>query len=737
MPKYKPESDVFRIRSAMRFLLNMLPSYNEKISDNDVFESPSRLVSADDIRVWYETQFTPTSRKQIEGDKTCRGGDALSFEDDGSEILRCLWNRRKVRPKLLAYLESIIPADAGSERFRDKFEEFARLMRLGDVERDIVLASYLLWSDFLEWPWPGICRGSACSREERISALAMFIDRSIPEVRAALVRDAPLARFEILDDDLDFNADVCGFFDGFDATPLESRFYKKSREEALPWEFFGAMAAKHGALLRGILAPGSGPANVLFHGAPGTGKTSFARAVAAECGRECYFIEQCPGRDRDGRRSSVALRFSALRVADGQLDPDRSLIVVDEADAMLNSSDRNAIASLLGWRGGNSGEDGDAKGRLNSVLDGLRTPVIWISNAPPSGIAESSRRRFDYSVRFDSLSDEQRAAVWRNQVANAGMGDLVDAAMAADFAATWPVNAGGIAGVLRNVKRLAPPKDGVRDLVGKLMAPHCELLGLRVADDRMRPAKDYSLDGLSISTAIPLPRIVEAARRFREELETPAAGTVADSPRFNILLSGPPGTGKTEFAKHLGAQLGAKVVVKMGSDLLSKWVGGTEENIATAFREAEAENAILFFDEVDGLLRSRSMAERSWEVTRVNELLHQMENFRGVLVCATNYSDNLDPATLRRFTFKIAFDWLESDGKALFFERFFGVPLAPSDRAELDSISNLAPGDFRTVRQSLRYLGGSPGVGALLEALRDESDAKRIHGGSVRKAIGF
>ena len=210
-----------------------------------------------------------------------------------------------------------------------------------------------------------------------------------------------------------------------------------------------------------------------------------------------------------------------------------------------------------------------------------------------------------------------------------------------------------------------------------------------------------------------------------------------DRPRFNLLLSGPPGTGKTEFAKFLGASLDAKVSVRMGSDLISCYVGETEKNIADAFREAEHENAILFLDEVDGLLRSRGRAQRSWEVTQVNELLHQMENFRGILVCATNFSDDLDPATMRRFTFKVAFDYLLNDGKALFFERFFKTPLSPSDRAELDAIPDLAPGDFRTVRQSLRYLGGAVETCAILRALREESDAKCQSGARRTRLIGF
>lgn len=730
MPKFKPESDAFRLSEAMRFLCNLLSNLDERIGDSDVFTAPASLTSCADVRTWYRTALPESVRDRLEEAEHDR--DSVSFSDSLPELLRCLWCQRPVRPRLRAFLSSLAPKPGkGGDAFSKRLSEFCSLMRFGPVDRDLLLVSYFIWSNLLEWP---TSRSSRSNRDARVEALAMYVDRSVPEVRAALASDAPLVRSGALDDDLDFSSDLSGFFAGIDKRPLASRFFRKDDEKPLPWAFFGRLASGHGALLRKMLAPGAGPANVLLYGAPGTGKTSFARALAAETGRTCYFVSQDPGGERrgDGARGSAALRFSALRVADGRVDPDSSLLVVDEADDMLGGSGGGFFSLFFGG-GAPKGRD---KGLLNSVLDDLKTPTVWISNAPARNMDESSRRRFDYAVRFDALTDSQRAAVWRNQVSEAGLGRLVDAGMAAEFAAKWPVSAGGIAGVLRNVKRLKPAKNEVRDLVETLMEPHCDLMGIRPADDRLRPAKDYSLDGLALSSSVPLPRIVDAARAFREELAAPASARGVDRPRLNLLLSGPPGTGKTEFVKYLGARLDAKIVVKMGSDLLDKYVGGTEENIARSFREAEAEDAILFLDEVDGLLRSRAAAERSWEVTQVNELLHQMENFRGILVCATNFSDNLDPATVRRFTFKVAFDYLRDDGKALFFERFFGRPLSPRDRAELDAIPDLAPGDFRTVRQSLRYLGGSPDAAAFLRALREESDAKCARG-APRSRIGF
>ena len=175
----------------------------------------------------------------------------------------------------------------------------------------------------------------------------------------------------------------------------------------------------------------------------------------------------------------------------------------------------------------------------------------------------------------------------------------------------------------------------------------------------------------------------------------------------------------------------------MGSDLLSMWVGGTEQNIKQAFAEAEAEHAILFLDELDGLVQSRTTARNRWEVTQVNELLYQMENFNGVMIGATNFIQNLDQAIMRRFTFKLEFNFLDNEGKELFFERMFHTSLSEEETRRLEEISSLAPGDFRTVRQSLYYYGGEVTNAMRLDALERESEAKGISAFRERGKIGF
>lgn len=243
-------------------------------------------------------------------------------------------------------------------------------------------------------------------------------------------------------------------------------------------------------------------------------------------------------------------------------------------------------------------------------------------------------------------------------------------------------------------------------------------------------AANYSLDGLNVKSRIPIEKIVDAAKRFRNGTARPDV----DRPRFSMLLTGVPGCGKTAFVHHLAHELGAPLVSKKVSDVISKWLGESEKNIAQAFTEASAKDAILFLDEIDSLLMSREYAHNDWQVQQVNELLQQMESFSGILIGATNYSTRLDRAVMRRFTFKVEFDYLTNEGKRKFFSRYFKDKLTAPEALRLDAIDNLTPGDFRTVRENLFYVCDHETNADRLAALEDESTAKGIR---RRIPIGF
>ena len=660
-------------------------------------------------------------------------GNRLDFTDSPQEIFQEIWNCEFARPKLKIMLSGLIeeelrknsPENYTHEVFAQKMCELQTTLKLNGLEKDILLVMAFLRNRLLCHDVP---RHRRTNENSNVLFVAKALDCDQSDIMDAVDEKSKLRRYRCIDNDLDFNSSLFRFLNGFSEEPLTSMYFTRDKEETLPWEFYGTLAEKHGELIERIVSccDGTNSANILLYGAPGTGKTSFAKTLAARLQRTCYMIRQ---NSSDGdSKSDPDFRFGALQVCAEQVDPAQSLIVIDEADDMLSGGSEPFFSLLLG---GNH-PIGD-KGRLNSMLDAVKVPMIWITNTPAEALDESSRRRFDYSIRFDPLTDSQRKRIWHNNVIRMNLETLVTDAMQNKFASVYPVSAGGITMVLQNVAKLKPETAEVEDLVDRLMKPHCELLGLFARRDNMRPARDYSLEGLNIKGKIPLTQIVDAIRNYQ-------FGNMneIDRPRMNLLLSGAPGTGKTEFVKYLGAKLNIKVIVKMGSNLLNRYVGETEQQIRQAFEEAEQERAILFLDEIDGMLQSREHSQHRWEVTQVNELLHQMENFNGIMVGATNFSLNLDPAVMRRFTFKLEFDYLDDAGKKLFFERMFQTKLSAEEERKLADVPRLAPGDFRTVRQSLFYLGGNASNDDRIEALRHESECKqKLQHPDEKRRIGF
>jgi SpoVK/Ycf46/Vps4 family AAA+-type ATPase len=198
----------------------------------------------------------------------------------------------------------------------------------------------------------------------------------------------------------------------------------------------------------------------------------------------------------------------------------------------------------------------------------------------------------------------------------------------------------------------------------------------------------------------------------------------------SLLLAGPPGTGKTALAHHLARTLDRPLVVKRGSDLLSRWVGGTERAIADAFAEARQRGGVLLFDEADSLLFDRATAQTSWEVGQVNELLTWLDRHPLPVVAATNHAHRLDPATLRRFVFKLELQALGRAKAARAFERYFRQP-AP---VGLAALTNLTPGDFALVARQLRHRPAAD-ARAILERLEFEARAKPEASGTIGFAM--
>ena len=212
-----------------------------------------------------------------------------------------------------------------------------------------------------------------------------------------------------------------------------------------------------------------------------------------------------------------------------------------------------------------------------------------------------------------------------------------------------------------------------------------------------------------------------------EDLLAIAAG-IGRCGSARLLLYGAPGTGKTAYAHALASSLDKPLLEKRASNLLSPWVGETEQRISMAFDDALADDAVLFIDEVDSLLANRDHAVRSWEVSQVNELLEQLSDFDGIVVLATNRLDALDEAVLRRMDAKIRFDVLNPKQlleRYVHLCRHIGAVAADSHCQSASKLTGLTPGDFACVQRRLAFapLDEPHRVNrarALLDLLREE-----------------
>ena len=123
-----------------------------------------------------------------------------------------------------------------------------------------------------------------------------------------------------------------------------------------------------------------------------------------------------------------------------------------------------------------------------------------------------------------------------------------------------------------------------------------------------------------------------------------------------VILYGPPGTGKTMIAKAIACEVGAKFYAIKSSDIVSKWVGDSEKNIASLFEEAnKQERAIIFIDEMDSLFKKRG--EDPNNDKRVNEFLQQIDGFASknenlLVLGATNRPWDIDDAAKRSGRFR-------------------------------------------------------------------------------------
>ena len=397
------------------------------------------------------------------------------------------------------------------------------------------------------------------------------------------------------------------------------------------------------------------PKGVLLHGPPGTGKTLLARAVANESAAKFFHIAGPEIMGSAYGESERRLREIFEQAA--QNAP--SIIFIDEID------------SIAPKRGQVTGEaEKRLVAQLLTLLDGMEprqnTVVIAATNRPEA-LDEALRRpgRFDREIvvgvpdqpgRREVLGIHTRGMPLAPDVSLDDLARRTYGFVGADLAALCREAA------LEAVRRIMPRLNLADDTIPTevLDSLSVELRDFDNALKRVQPSamREVMVEAPQIRWD-DIGGLEEAAGRLREGVELPlkhpeAFRRLGIRPAKGFLLYGPPGTGKTLLAKAAARESEANFIATKSSDLLSKWYGESEQQIARLFNRArQVAPTIIFIDELDSLVPARGGGLGEPQVTErvVNTILAEMDGLEElqnvVLIGATNRPTLIDPALLR------------------------------------------------------------------------------------------
>lgn len=439
--------------------------------------------------------------------------------------------------------------------------------------------------------------------------------------------------------------------------------------------------------------------NIFLYGAPGTGKTEFVKAISDTLSIPCYEVSS---QDEDGDPVAGSKRLNAYASAQNILKDQPCIIMFDEVEEIfVNDIDKSVAQQRKAW--------------FTLLLENNVVPTIWISNKS-RGIDPAFIRRFDMAFEMPMPTKQKRI----DMLTQSSAGKLSSEAIER-FAKHQALAPAMIDQACKVIHNFASENTNLDEVFEEIVSNKLKLQRHEPIEQQGKTALPQHYNPDYMNTDVDMKQI---------------ALSLTNHESARICLYGPPGTGKTAYGHYLAQQLSKPIHLKKASDLISKYVGGTEENLAAAFKEAQEEKAILMIDEVDTFIFDRSTASRSWEVSAVNEMLTQMETYEGIFIASTNRMDGLDPAALRRFDIKVKVDYLNQQQRLAMFEDACVQLQLDSDTSlanAINALSNITPGDFALIIRQHRFKPVKNAL-ALLSALEAESKLKSGHNSG---RIGF
>jgi transitional endoplasmic reticulum ATPase len=642
-------------------------------------------------------------------------------EDEYSYVGRPTASKcRKILETQLKKLRKIKPPD--TLPLFDNIQLLAELIGLNEADQEVL--TFAVAVDLVsEFKGALFTRCEKASNQLICQILAKLTGLSETDFHAAISEDSLLISTGIIRNarsivDLDEKLTVIDGLSPILLTPhlsaeeLTGRFLKRAANSTLTLDHFPYLAKDAGALkdyLKNVLKERVQGVNILLHGKPGVGKTEFVQSLVADLGADLYEIAFA---NEDGDPIKGTERLHAFNFCQRLLARTTNAVLMFDEIEDVFPVDFGMFSFLMGDIGG-----GKSKAWINRTMERNPVPAIWVCNRV-GHIDPAYLRRFDYSIAFSAPPVAVRLRIAKHHL------DCFDPpqTMLESIARNDEITPGQLDRAAK-VARIAGRGNNIRaiQLVEQTLDKSITLLGQKRTANRGVLRTGYHLEFLN--TDFDISAIVHGLRR---------------RPHGTFCFYGEAGTGKSELARYISEEIGMPLIIKRASDLISKWVGESEKNIAAMFTEARQQDSLLLLDEADSFLADRRDAQRSWEVTQVNELLTQMEAFEGIFICTTNLMEKLDPASLRRFAFKVKFSPLTVDQK----KRMFGQELIrlgcienniDAWESKISELRRLTPGDFVVAARQFELWDIPATPGKLYEMLLKECEAK----GASTRSIGF
>lgn len=408
------------------------------------------------------------------------------------------------------------------------------------------------------------------------------------------------------------------------------------------------------------------PKGVLLVGPPGTGKTLTARSLANVLGVNYVAIVGPEIISKYYGEAETRLR----QVFEKAVKSAPCLIFIDEIDALVPNRanvegevEKRLVAQLLG------------------LMDGFaetKGVIVLAATNRPDAIDPALRRpgRFDREIMFPIPDRKARREILDIHTRAMPLTEDVDLDDIADRAH------GYVGADIKGLCQVAATNALRRQVANVADIPenlNVNLQDFEVALKQVQPAVLRSLQ-------IQVPRVqwseIGGLAKIKQTLQEAVAGALVDpalyahtrakAPR-GVLLYGPPGTGKTLLAKAIATQAQANFIAVAGSELLTKWVGASEQAIRQLFAQArQASPCVIFIDEIDTLAPARGSYQGESGVGDrvIGQLLTELDGLQSVegllVIGATNRRDFIDPALLRsgRIELHMMVDLPDRDSRA-------------------------------------------------------------------------